>query len=167
MATKKPAATKPKSAAKPPAKRKPARRRAATKAKPATGLRERGASVVSIFGAFGCLTMVQMPTSLAEELFGDTPLGQCSPTNVVDAIARDLEPMPEALSTSAIAAVALALGREIEHPYNSATSKSMCAARVAEIMGELRELCPPAPKVDRIDEVKTKRDARRRRSADA
>ncbi len=140
--------------------KKPARKRARAKPKPA-GLREQGALVVSVFGAFGSRVLVEMPTSLAEELFGEAPLGECAPHNVVDAIARDLEPMPDNLSSSSIAAVALALGRELEHPHNSATSKSMCAARITEIMGELRGLCPPERKADSIDDLAAAREARR------
>lgn len=120
-----------------------------------------GARVVSVFGPFASRVLVEMPASVAEGLFDGQPLGDCAPGNVVDAIARDIEPMPGTLSSSAIAAVALALGREIEHPYNSATSKSMCAGRITEIMGELRALCPPERKADSIDDLAAARDARR------
>ncbi len=143
-----------------PAPKKPARRRAA--AKPKTGLHERGARVVSVFGAFGSSTMVEMPATLAAELFGDRPLGDCSPTGVVDAVTRDLAALPENLRTSGLATVALALARELEHPHNSATSKSMCAGRIVDIMGVMRALAPPERKADSIDEIAARRDAQRR-----
>jgi hypothetical protein len=145
-------------AAKKPAAKKPATRRRAP-AKPKAGLHDRGARVVSV-GPFGCSAMVEMPVALAQELFGDKPLGDAGPHDVVDAILRDLEPMPENLATSALAMAALALGREIEHPHNSATSKSMCVARLTEILAELRALAPPERKVDSIDRIAAQREKR-------
>ncbi len=126
---------------------------------------ELGARVVSVFGPFGSSTLVQMPTSLAAGLFGgEADLGGCAPRNVIDAVERDLAKMP-AVADTALAAVAVALARELEHPYNSATSKSMCAARLNETMAELRALAPPERKADSIDRIAAQREKRQAAAA--
>lgn len=87
------------------------------------------------------------------------------------AVQRDLDLLAardEGLAESALAQLALAMAAEIDNPENSATSKSMCAARLADALDRLRALAPPKPTQDRLDEVKEKREQRRRRrSAEA
>lgn len=65
------------------------------------------------------------------------------------------------LARSTLAAGAMAMAREIDKPNNSATSKSMCQARLLEALHELRELAPPEEKKDALDEVSKKRNERR------
>jgi hypothetical protein len=89
---------------------------------------------------------------------------------VVDAVARELAALRERapdLADSAIAASAAALARELDDPENSATSKSMCAKALADAMTKLREWAPPIEKKDGLDELRTRRTARRRAAGGA
>lgn len=70
----------------------------------------------------------------------------------------------EALAGSALAASAVALAFQIEHPYNSATSKSMCAREMRDTLDRLRALAPEEAEADELDEIKARRE-RRRQSA--
>lgn len=54
---------------------------------------------------------------------------------------------------------------EIENPFNSATSKSMCAKALLETLDTLRELSPPAEEGDALDELASRRAVRLARSA--
>jgi hypothetical protein len=65
------------------------------------------------------------------------------------------------LADSALAATALAMAREIDKPRNSATSKSMCAARLTDALEQLRALTPPAEESDDVDDLKRRRAERR------
>ena len=130
-----------------------------------TGLHDEGGRVVSVFGPFGSRALVEMPARVASELFGGADLGSCGPCDVVDAIRRDLDVMPSSVSGSALAATALALGREIEHPFNSATSKSMCAKSLMEALATLRALAPPKRERDGIDRIAEQRERRRAAAA--
>jgi hypothetical protein len=121
-------------------------------------------TVVSVFGPFNSRALVEMSASDATDLVGEQALGACCPSVVINSVLRDLEYLgqcDERLAESALAATALAMAREVEHPFNSATSKSMCAAKLMEATRELRELCPPVPQRDRLDEVNERRERRR------
>lgn len=85
--------------------------------------------------------------------------------SVVAAVERDLSKLFGDLAASALAASALAMAREIDDFGNSATSKSMCQARLMDALRELRELAPPEVTTDAIDEIAAARDRRRSRSA--
>lgn len=153
MSVRKPAA-KPKAATKKPAQKA---------ARSSIDLYELGARVVSVFGPFSSKTMVLMSTDLAEELF-PAPLRQSGRTTVVEAAEHDVASVRERdreLGDSALAAATIALAYEIEHPYNSATSKSMCAREMRDTLDRLRELVPPAAREDGIDELKKHRENRR------
>lgn len=122
-----------------------------------------GARVVSVFGPFGSRTLIEMPTDAAQSMFPD-PLGESARTSVIEAAERDVEAVRErdsALADSALAAAAVALAREIEHPYNSATSKSMCAREMRDTLDRLRELAPPRRERDGIDAIADELAARR------
>ena len=122
-----------------------------------------------MFGPFSSRALVEMSADQARELTGAEDLGSCGPSVVIGAMLSELEDLAsrdKRLAGSALAATALAMAYEVEHPYNSATSKSMCAAKLMEAIRELRELCPPEVKRDRIDEVNERRE-RRRRAASA
>jgi hypothetical protein len=119
-----------------------------------------GGRVLSVFGPFASRALVELPVALAEELF-DGPPAANGRTSVVDAIERDLAEMPERVRGSALAATAVQLAYELQDPYNSATSKSMCAKSLMEALAALRALAPPKRKADDVDEIADRRAQRR------
>jgi hypothetical protein len=84
---------------------------------------------------------------------------------VVQSTRADLDRLrkraPE-LADGALAAAALVLARQLDDARNSATSKSMCAARLTEIIDRLFELAPPERKEDGLDQLRAQRERRRR-----
>lgn len=129
----------------------------------ADDLKARGARVLSVFGPFNSKAMVLMSADLAMELFAD-PLPEAAPLHVVDGVLHDIEELAErdeGLAASALAASALQLAFEMANPYNSATSKAMCAKALAEAMDRLRELAPPKKERDRVDDLAERRRSRR------
>jgi hypothetical protein len=64
------------------------------------------------------------------------------------------------LADSGLAASALAMAQEIDKPGNSATSKSMCARSLLEVMNRLRELAPETEEEDEVDAARKRRAAR-------
>lgn len=76
---------------------------------------------------------------------------------VVASVKRDLAALGDrTLERSGLAASALALARELDRRENSATSKAACARELREILGQLRELAPPAVKGDGVDELQAR-----------
>lgn len=63
-------------------------------------------------------------------------------------------------ATSALAATSLELARQLDNPRNSATAKSMCAARLIESLDRLRELNPPAQEDSPLDQIAARRRER-------
>lgn len=121
-----------------------------------------GGRVISIFGAFNSRVMVEIPAKIAPQLFANA-LVMSSPTALVEAVERDLAAIAkesEDLSRSALAAAAMAMALEIENPYNSATSKSMCAKSLLDALDRIRELIPAEAGDDALDELARKRAAR-------
>lgn len=99
--------------------------------------------VLAVFGMFEARTLIEMPTEMARKLFGSIPAAM-RPDNIA-AVERDIERIREldsALAESALAATALQMAYEMTNPFNSATSKSMCARALLETMEQLRELTP-------------------------
>lgn len=82
-------------------------------------------------------------------------------------VERELkEELPARLAKSAIAATALAMAREIDAPANSATSKSLCAARLVEAMDRLHALAAEERQAgSRLDEIAKRREERLGRAA--
>lgn len=122
------------------------------------------AYLVSLHGPFESRALVDLPTRVAEQLF-EGPLAQHGLRRVIGAAERTVERIGETdpdLADGVLAATAMALAYQIEHPGNSATSKSMCARELRETMDRLRELAPPLTKKDGIDELKAKREKRRK-----
>src|ERR1017187_1307213 len=76
------------------------------------------------------------------------------------AVERDLARIPEELADSALAAACLAMARELDSPINSATSKSMCAKALLDILNRLHELIPADEERDDLDDLATRRAAR-------
>lgn len=147
------------------AEKKPKRRTPAN----ILGSFKRRARVISVYGPFNSRVLVDLPIELAQEMFRK-PLSQSGRTSVLTAVERDLEAIRKRdrqLADSALAATAMQLAYELEHPFNSATSKSMCAARLIETMERLRELAPEAEKEDKLDELSARRSARRERKSAA
>lgn len=121
-----------------------------------------GGKVISIFGMFNSRVLIELPSDRAAKMFVG-PLEQFSPHQLVESVQRDLDKIRELsveLADSALAASALAMALEIENPYNSATSKSMCARSLADSMATLRELTPPAADKDALDELRARREGR-------
>jgi len=58
--------------------------------------------------------------------------------------------------TSALAAAALELARQLDNPRTSATAKSMCAGRLQEALDRLLELNPPEQEATPLDRIRTK-----------
>lgn len=82
--------------------------------------------------------------------------------SVVEAVKRDLlriARLDANLAESAEAYTALALAEELDSP-NSATSKSMCARAISELMASLREQCPEEVKGDGLDDLASRRRQR-------
>lgn len=86
--------------------------------------------------------------------------------SVLEAVERDLKRVPADLAESALAETAKSLARELDAD-NSATSKSMCARALAEVLEQLRELTPPKEEGDRTDDLRARREKRRARSTAA
>lgn len=119
--------------------------------------------VLSVFGPFNAQTLVMMPTELAHEVWPDGIASAARP-DVVEAVERELEEIRRrrgAEYDSALAATALAMAFELQDPFNSATSKSMCAKALSEAMRELHALAPPQKETDGVDDLATRRAERR------
>ncbi len=83
---------------------------------------------------------------------------------VVASVKRDLAViacLDAGLARSGLAASALMLAGELDNRKNSATSKSMCARALAETLERLRALAPDEQKGDHLDDLSSRRDARR------
>ena len=83
--------------------------------------------------------------------------------SVFEAVEKDLAALRErdaSLADSALAATAKVLAQELDSARNSATSKSMCARALHDVMDRLRELTPAAKEADRVDEIAHRRARR-------
>lgn len=83
------------------------------------------------------------------------------------AIARDIKALqlPADSATEGLQALALAMGREIDSAFNSATAKSMCGRIAYDVMDRLRELAPTDQKADEISEFERRMNAKLGRAA--
>jgi hypothetical protein len=129
---------------------------------PELDLHARGARVLQVFGPFDSRVMVDMPATLARDLF-PLPLGTSSPTGVSEGVDREIEAIATAdpeLARSGLAGMARALALELENPYNSATAKAACAGQLRDTLARLRELAPPEQKASGLDAIKDGRGAR-------
>lgn len=85
--------------------------------------------------------------------------------SVVAGMKKDLKKLGDPLPSEAMAAAALVLAAELDGE-NSATSKSMCARSLLELLNRLWQLAPPVADMDGLDEIGAKRAKRlARRSA--
>lgn len=88
--------------------------------------------------------------------------------SAVAAVQRDLAEIAKRdrqLAESSLAASALAMARELDDGRNSATSKSMCARALAEVIRELRGLAPEKHESTPLDEIRARRDAKLARAS--
>lgn len=134
---------------------------------PRDDLYKRGARVVSVFGPFNSKVLIEMGTEVAQEYFPQG-LGASCRTSVITAAEHDVEAIRSrspSLADSALAASAIALAYEIEHPHNSATSKSMCAREMRDTFDRLKEQAPEEQTKDGLDDLSAARAKRRQKSA--
>lgn len=145
--------------------RKPA---APTTTRPrAVDLHALGARVVSVFGAFNSRVLVEMSAEAAQPMFPE-PFSESGRLAVVEAAEREVAAIRQrdpGLADSALAASAVALAYEIANPYNSATSKSMCAREMRDTLDRLRELAPEEDHADSLDELKQRRAERQAKAS--
>jgi hypothetical protein len=85
---------------------------------------------------------------------------------VVLAVSRELEQMGGDVAESALAATALSLAEQLDGP-NSATSKSMCAKALVDVLRELRALAPAKPEEDEVERARKRRADRLARQSAA
>ena len=126
------------------------------------------ARVVSVFRN-GLYALVEMHVDRVEEVFGDLPIADAGGTEVVDATRAELAEIRKRdpqVADSALAAAALSMAFELDHPYNSATAKSYCVKELRQTMERLSELAPLGEEGgSRLDELRRKREEATRRSA--
>jgi hypothetical protein len=159
-AAKRSTATRKRATAKTPAAKKPT----AAKQPP---VRANGMLLIGVYGPFNARALVEMSALRAEELLGQPLTSTVSPTRVIDATELEIAALAKreaSISDTALAAAAVALAYQIDNPFNSATSKSMCARELRETMAKLRELAPVGEEPDGIDQLAGRR-ANRRSSA--
>lgn len=82
------------------------------------------------------------------------------------AVERDVKALGGDLAGSVLAETALALARELDQE-NSATSKSMCAKSMVEVLAEMRALVPPTPEEDEVERARKRRADRLARQSAA
>lgn len=121
--------------------------------------------IVSVFkvGKFVERALVEMPAELAFQI-AKPDRGNPLIAVVAEGVYRDLAAaaaVAPALAQSALAGTAIRLAMEMENPYNSATSKSMCARALIETMEQIRALMPDGEEEgDELDELEKRRQAR-------
>ena len=79
------------------------------------------------------------------------------------AVLRDLDRMPEIVQISAVAAAARALARAIDAGQES---RAQCARELRACMADLRALAPAKPEDDTVDDLASRRAARRAAASD-
>jgi hypothetical protein len=84
--------------------------------------------------------------------------------SVVAALTAELEALGPKGRDSSLAATALALAEELDAD-NSATSKSMCAKSMVDVLRELRSFAPPKREADGVTNLNDRREARRSAAA--
>jgi hypothetical protein len=85
--------------------------------------------------------------------------------SVSNALQKDIEALGARAVGSTLAETALALARELDKPKNSATSKSMCAKAMIDVLRELRSVAPANRGADGVDDLRARRKSRRSAAA--
>lgn len=88
---------------------------------------------------------------------------QVASTSVVEAVTRDLAELPDNLRNGALAAAALQLARTIDQGLNQAS----CTKELRAVMAELAAKAPQKIEGDAVDDLGSRRAARRRAAAAA
>lgn len=119
--------------------------------------------VVSVFGSHRERALIEMSAEQAAEFVPDGQLAAAGPSRCVDATLAEVDRIRQRdanLADSALAASAIAMAYELDHPFNSATSKANCQARLQEAIRELYALAPPEEKGGRLHDIKSDRALR-------
>jgi hypothetical protein len=77
----------------------------------------------------------------------------------VEGVEMDLKALPSHLARSGLAAAALSLARDLDADDTSATARAACVRSLVQVQRELRGLAPAPEEVDKIDELKARREA--------
>lgn len=93
--------------------------------------------LVAVFGPFASKALVVVSAKVAHQMV-DVGEIDAQPAFLINAVADELDRMPEEIADSAFAALARQLALEISNPFNSATSKAACSKELRETMGALR-----------------------------
>lgn len=80
--------------------------------------------------------------------------------SVFEAVERDISALGVKAEGTALAATALALAVELDG-RSSATSKSMCAKALIDVLRELRSIAPPREEKDDLSKLREQRQKRR------
>ena len=102
-------------------------------------------------------------TAAAKPAAEKKPVRRAAVGPVVRATRRDLaaiKKLDEELADSALAAIALALAKEVDQA-KSGQLRSMCAGQLREVLKELRSLTPAATQDDGVDRIRAGRAKRR------
>lgn len=116
-----------------------------------------GYVLISVFGPFNSVALLETSAERATELLGMPLSSTLGPTRVVDAVGAEislLEQRKPGLAESTFAATAIALAYELDNPFNSATSKSMCSRSLAEVVDRLRALAPEPDEGTPLDAIR-------------
>lgn len=84
---------------------------------------------------------------------------KAKPPTAVEGVEADLRALPPALARSGLAASALSLARDLDGDETSATARAACVRSLVQVQRELRALAPAPEEVDKIDELKARREA--------
>lgn len=85
--------------------------------------------------------------------------------SVSEAVQLDLDALgDDRLAKGALAATALELASQMDNPRNSATSKSMCAKSLTDVLARLRDLAPPQDEDSPLTRIRRRRDERTRKA---
>jgi hypothetical protein len=87
---------------------------------------------------------------------------KAKPPTTVEGVEADLKALPSHLARSGLAAAALSLARDLDSTETSATARAACARSLVGVQRELRALAPAREEVDKIDELRARREARGR-----
>jgi hypothetical protein len=121
---------------------------------------EFGARVLRVHGEIVVLTL---PRDLAEYLF-KAPLRHGGVVTASEAAERDIGKIRQrdrVVADSAIAATVVSMAREVDDPFNSATSKAQCAKELRQGYERLLEQSPPpAPEESDLERLRRKRATR-------
>lgn len=115
------------------------------------------ARVVSVFGPFNNRALVEMSAEDAMALVAQDEVEVPRARSIVAAEAEveRIRKVDADLADSLLAALVVSLAYEIENPYNSATSKSMCAHELRQTIDRLRELMPAEKRKGALHDIKS------------